>query len=97
MLLEFFIFISTGDYRTHFDNLVGGEILIFDQGEITAALVTKSATTVLKRAIEIMQDIYPSLLKQIHILTDRIFVERMINVTKLFMKEKLRNRVRFRR
>ncbi|GJQ79794.1 hypothetical protein Trydic_g23261 [Trypoxylus dichotomus] len=82
-----------GDFRAHFDNLVGGEILIFDQGEATAALVSKSITNTLKRAIQIMQDVYPSLIKQVHILTDRAFVEKMFNVVKYFAKEKLRNRV----
>ncbi|KRT84721.1 CRAL-TRIO domain containing protein, partial [Oryctes borbonicus] len=86
-----------GDFRAHFDNLVGGEILIFDQGEMTAALISKSVTNTLKRPVQIMQDVYPSLIKQVHILTDRIFIERMFNVVKYFIKEKLRNRIHIHR
>uniref|UniRef100_A0A1B6LYR8 CRAL-TRIO domain-containing protein n=2 Tax=Graphocephala atropunctata TaxID=36148 RepID=A0A1B6LYR8_9HEMI len=80
------------DIRMVEESLIAGDVFVFDVGHLSLAHIAKLATPLIKSALYCAQEAYPQRLKEIHMLNAPPYVDKVVNVYKMFMKEKIRNR-----
>ncbi|XP_071057195.1 retinaldehyde-binding protein 1-like [Onthophagus taurus] len=82
----------TCELRCHEENFLAGEIIVLDCEFATAAIGAKMIASQLKKVIVLVQEAFPVLVKQVHLITDQMIFVNSANLLKQFMKEKIRNR-----
>lgn len=85
-------FCMIGDIRLIEEVAISGDIFLFDIANLTLNHITKLAHPLLKKIVQATEQAYPQRLKQIHIINAPPFADRIVNMFKMFMKEKIRNR-----
>ncbi|XP_046682038.1 alpha-tocopherol transfer protein-like isoform X1 [Homalodisca vitripennis] len=80
------------DIRMVEESLIAGDVFVFDVGQLSLTHIAKLATPLIKSALHCAQEAYPQRLKEIHMINAPTYVDKVVNVYKMFMKEKIRNR-----
>ncbi|XP_067015152.2 clavesin-2 [Anabrus simplex] len=83
-----------GDVRIQEESPISGDIFLFDLSHFRAGHCTTltASLPLLREALSCVQEAYPQRLKQIHIIHAQPFIDKLVNLFKAFMKEKMRNR-----
>ncbi|KAF2879412.1 hypothetical protein ILUMI_26761 [Ignelater luminosus] len=80
------------DIRVAEEVPISGDIFIYDLENLKTVHILKYASPILKKALVAAQEAYPQRLKQLHYVNTPPFTEKILNITKSFMKEKMRDR-----
>ncbi|KAL0267089.1 UNVERIFIED_CONTAM: hypothetical protein PYX00_009450 [Menopon gallinae] len=92
------LMLMTSDIRLREEPPLLGDVFIFDVANFSAGHLTKFSIPVLRKALQCTQvtenfhNRYPQRLKEIHMINAPVVVDKLVNLFKQFMKEKMRNR-----
>uniref|UniRef100_A0A1B6CMW7 CRAL-TRIO domain-containing protein n=1 Tax=Clastoptera arizonana TaxID=38151 RepID=A0A1B6CMW7_9HEMI len=81
-----------GDIRLIEESAISGDIFIFDVQHVTMSHITRLANPQLRKILHCTQDGYPQRLKEIHLINAPPYIDKIVNMFKMFMKNKMRNR-----
>ncbi|XP_041971680.1 alpha-tocopherol transfer protein-like [Aricia agestis] len=72
---------------------VGGDIYVLDAGVVSPTHLAQLSPTAISKFLVCVQEAYPVKLKEIHIVNTSPLIEKLINIIKPFLKEKIKNRI----
>lgn len=81
------------DYRLVHDQIVAGEVFVFDAHNFTPLHATKFLTAITRKTISLAQTTYPFRIREVHIVNAPVYLDALISMVKVLLKEKLRQRV----
>lgn len=81
------------DLRVAEESPIAGDIFIYDLGNLQASHMLKYVSPLLRKALIAANEAYPHRLKQLHLVNTPALAEKGLQITKNFLKEKIRKRV----
>lgn len=81
------------DYRLVHDTTVAGEVFVFNAHNFTPIHATKFLTAITRKTISLAQTTYPFRIREVHIVNAPAYLDALISMVKVLLKEKLRQRV----
>ncbi|XKL64998.1 hypothetical protein PGB90_005084 [Kerria lacca] len=83
-----------GDIRLLEEGPISGDIVIFDAVHAKASMVSKLINPIVKKGIMCSQNAFPQRLKEVHVINVSSYLDSGINIIKMFVKPKIKDRVR---
>lgn len=87
-----FIWISA-IYKANLSTLDAGNVLVINMNVFSPTMVVQLMTPFLKQTVKLLQTTFPFRTKQIFIINAPGYAENFINVCKMFLNDKIKNRV----
>lgn len=84
--------IMLGEIRLIEEGPIAGDVCIFDVSGVSASMVPKLINPVVKKGIMCSQNALPQRVKEIHIFNAPPFMDTAVNIIKMFVKQKIKDR-----
>ncbi|RZF32236.1 hypothetical protein LSTR_LSTR011508 [Laodelphax striatellus] len=81
-----------GDIRLVEESAIAGDVFLFDVANMSVTHIAKLANPLLRKILHCTQEGYPQRLKEIHVINAPPYIDKIVNMFKMFMKEKMRSR-----
>ncbi|XP_065201197.1 alpha-tocopherol transfer protein-like [Planococcus citri] len=81
-----------GEIRLLEEGPISGDVCVFDVSGATASMVSKLINPVVKKGIMCSQNALPQRLKEIHVINAPPFMDTGVNIIKMFVKQKIKDR-----
>uniref|UniRef100_A0A8D8WR97 Alpha-tocopherol transfer protein-like n=1 Tax=Cacopsylla melanoneura TaxID=428564 RepID=A0A8D8WR97_9HEMI len=80
------------DIRTVEEDILRGDVFVFNSENATAKLLSKLVSPLTKKAMAAAQEAYPQRLSAIHVINANVITDKVVNFFKMFVKVSMKNR-----